>query len=114
MQQNDGGSFGEDPLIRFIAKMQKGSVSEKDIQDQEQMKHDAINMAMGTAGTIRNVGAGVKLLPSAYDLEQEAFKKAAEKAPSFFQKYGPKDVTGPGGEVIPIDKFKAISELLKK
>lgn len=157
MRQNDGGDFGEEPLIRLLAKMQGGSMSEDEMKHHEELKKDAMNTAMmGTMGTVGNiakgaklagqamyeapnlganlveegaqavkqisqnainpvshVSKGVKLVPSAYDLEREAFQRAAEKAPSFMEKFGPKAVEIPG-ESIPVDKFKALTDLLKK
>lgn len=113
MFRDDGGDFGDNPIAKLLAMRSQGSVPTSELDEQDQRQKDALALAQaGTIGQIGKVGQGIKLIPSAYDAEQSMYKKAAENAPSFWQKYGPKPVSGPGGEVIPIDKFKQIANAL--
>lgn len=113
MQRNDGGNFSSDRLAQILGN-KYGSLSEDELEKYEAIPQEAVNASSGMIGSVNSVGKGIKLVPSEFDLEQEALKKMYEKAPSLWQKYGPKDVTGPGGEVIPIDRFKQITDLFKK
>lgn len=83
MEMNDGGNFSPDEYIRMLARLQGGSISTKDMDNADRLKQDAINSAMGTAGTIRNVGGvAAKLIPSEFDLAANAYKRAPDLVPA--------------------------------
>jgi hypothetical protein len=85
---NDGGNFSDDMLTRLAARSNGGSMSLDELDAEEaqhrQLKEDALNMAMGTAGTIRNVGQGIRVLPGV----KESGDEAVGAAKNFFEKYG--------------------------
>lgn len=62
MNINDGGNFSDDPVARLLA-MKLGSMSESDLQKQEQIPQDAINLASGTIGSIKNIRPNLQLAP---------------------------------------------------
>jgi hypothetical protein len=137
MRPVEGGRFSPDFLARLLGE-KYGSASENELAQAEAIPGQAIDTASGMMGTIAKV-PGAAALPeemSLIDRIKMAVEKSKVKGPeggltnnasvyqkggpkqpapgeSFWDKFGPKDVTGPEGEVIPLERFKALNKLLK-